>query len=568
MIDTIRNFFTPPVFERDEDKSRTAGVLYRILIVTYILLPITILVQIINPELGRFYLPIALATTVLSTVLLAVTRHGYVRPASMILITSFMILSMVVDLFSNGETRPINTLSAAVIVAGGLLLGPRGAFVTAAMYGVKRVLVLILIHNQLITLTTISPAPTPVIDGITTFIVYIIIAIVFSLASNSMYAALVRARQSENELAISNRQLQELTQNLENRIRERTLDLESAGMLSEKRARQFEAIAHISSAIASIQNIQELLPRISEVISQQMGFYHVGIFLTAPQSEYAVLSAANSDGGKKMIQRHHQLKIGEQGIVGYVTQTGKPRIALDVGEDAHYFTNPELPSTHSEMALPLKSGTEVIGALDIQSTEIGAFSDEDFRILSTLADQVSLAIQNARLFDQTQKTLSEFEAIQRQYVRETWGHLPKAENLGGYRYSVTGVVPLSEMELGTDENMSQTRRETSVPIIMRGETIGTLVVQTPKNESISTDQMDLIKAVAERVAISAENARLFDETIRRAEREHLVSDITTKIRSTTDPQEMVKTAVEELKRALGVTRVEIVPKKIAPPPDK
>ncbi len=112
------------------------------------------------------------------------------------------------------------------------------------------------------------------------------------------------------------------------------------------------------------------------------------------------------------------------------------------------------------------------------------------------------------------------------------------------------------------------KREISVPIILRGETIGTLTVQVPKSEHIGTDQVDLIKAVAERVALSAENARLFEETSRRATREHLVSDITTKIRSTNDPQEMINTAMQELQRALGATRVEIVPQKIAPPPDK
>ena len=110
--------------------------------------------------------------------------------------------------------------------------------------------------------------------------------------------------------------------------------------------------------------------------------------------------------------------------------------------------------------------------------------------------------------------------------------------------------------------------EINVPIVLRGETIGTLTVHIPKGGHVGADQMDLIKAVAERVALSAENARLFDETTRRAEREHLVSNITSKIRSTTDPQEMIKTAVEELKRALDVTRVEIVPQKTIPPPDK
>ena len=79
---------------------------------------------------------------------------------------------------------------------------------------------------------------------------------------------------------------------------------------------------------------------------------------------------------------------------------------------------------------------------------------------------------------------------------------------------------------------------------------------------MNPDQLDLIKAVAERVAISAENARLFDETTRRAERERLVSDITSKIRSVNDPQAMIQTAMEELRSALGASRVEVIPQSI------
>jgi GAF domain-containing protein len=362
--------------------------------------------------------------------------------------------------------------------------------------------------------------------------------------------------------------LRNLIQNLEQAITERTLDLQKAGALNEKRAKQFESIARISNTIASVQNLRELLPLISEVISERLGFYHVGIFLTDANDQYAVLSAANSEGGRKMIQRHHQLKIGEQGIVGYVTQTGKSRIALNVGVDANYFTNPELPFTQSEMALPLKAGEKVIGALDIQSAESGIFTDEDFNTLSTLADQVSLAIQNARLFDQSQKAISEFEAIQRQYVHETWSRLPQEDKITGYGYSTSGIIPMdNESEPARNAGTAE-RQEINVPITLRGEIIGTLSVQAPQNTRINPDKMDLIKAVAEQVALSAENARLFDETSRRAEREHLVSDITTKIRNSYDPQEMIKTAVEELKHALGATRIELVPKKVIPSPDK
>jgi GAF domain-containing protein len=216
------------------------------------------------------------------------------------------------------------------------------------------------------------------------------------------------------------------------------------------------------------------------------------------------------------------------------------------------------------MALPLTSGNRIIGALDVQSIERGAFREEDVQTLSLLANQVSLAIENARLFDETRRALSEAEAVSRQFIRETWNKLPAEQNLVGYRYAQTGAMPLNQpMELTETPRGKSNGKQTElnrviVPIELRGEKIGALVVQSPSSDALSDEQMDLIRAVAERVAISAENARLFDETTRRAERERLVSDITGKIRSVNDPQVMIQTAMEELRKALGASRVDVV----------
>lgn len=360
--------------------------------------------------------------------------------------------------------------------------------------------------------------------------------------------------------------VKELISSLEQRVNERTRDLQTEVKNREGRSKQYEAIARVAQEINAQKNLKELLPRVTEVISQQFGFYHVGIFLNDARDKYAVLAAANSEGGKRMLKRGHQLKVGTQGIVGTVAGTSKPRIALRVGEDAVYFNNPDLPATQSEMALPLIDAGVLLGVLDVQSTETDAFSNNDLETLTILAELVSIAIQNAKLYEKMERSLTEAESASKQYFRENWKRLAEITNVSGYRYAAGSASRITNAE---DENLEASegkdRKQILVPIVIRGQEIGELAVQIPKEENIKSDQMDLIRAVAERVAVIAENARLFDETSRRAQRERMVTDITTKIRETNDPQAMIETAIKELREALNVSRVEIIPQKNSSP---
>ena len=159
----------------------------------------------------------------------------------------------------------------------------------------------------------------------------------------------------------------------------------------------------------------------------------------------------------------------------------------------------------------------------------------------------------------------------RQYLHEGWSRLPQLEQVTGYRYTPRGAAPISSpVDLAAqnaasgNENVDRATK-LAIPIKLRGETIGNLIVQAPEGKNWRQDQIDLIRAVADRVALSAENARLFDETSRRAERERLVTEITSKIRSTNDPEEMIRTALEELISALGATHIEVIPQVVPGP---
>jgi GAF domain-containing protein len=363
--------------------------------------------------------------------------------------------------------------------------------------------------------------------------------------------------------------LRESIRTLERRVKERTAALEVASENASRRAAQFEAITQVTSAITSIRKMEELMPLVASVISRFFGFYHVGIFLNDEYGQNTLLIATNSEGGRRMLQRGHSLKIGEQGIVGYVAARGESRVARSVGEDIVFFNNPDLPETKSEAAIPLRSGNSIIGVLDVQSTKQEAFSREDMDILAILADQVSLAIENSRLFETTRRSLSEAETLYRQYLHEGWSRLPQDEPFTGYRYTPRGAAPIqTPLNLGAQSGIAGDGKDDrttqlAVPIKLRGETIGNLIIQAPEGRDWRQDQIDLIHAVADRVALSAENARLFNETSRRAERERLVTEITSKIRSTNDPEEMIQTALEELRSALGATQIQVIPQEVS-----
>ena len=238
--------------------------------------------------------------------------------------------------------------------------------------------------------------------------------------------------------------LRAMVQSLEQRVRDRTQALAVASEDANRRAAQFEAVTRVTRAISSIRNVSELMPLVASVISEAFDYYHVGIFLNDEATDNAYLIAANSEGGRRMLGRHHSLRIGEQGIVGYVAARGEPRVARNVGEDIVFFNNPDLPATRSEAALPLRIENRIIGVLDVQSTREDAFLPDDLRILAVLADQVSLAIENTRLFEATQRSLTETETLYRQYVREAWRRFQPDESVTGYRFTARGTTPLAQ----------------------------------------------------------------------------------------------------------------------------
>ena len=374
-----------------------------------------------------------------------------------------------------------------------------------------------------------------------------------------------------NQLQTINRELEQLTGTLEQRVEERTHQLEIANRQITERISQLEAVTRLSETIAELQDLGEVFPQTTELINKFFGFYHVGIFLIDSQKEFAILQAANSVGGKHMLARGHRLRLGT-GVVGYAALTGSPRIALDVGRDAVFFNNPDLPDTRSEVALPLKARGETIGILDVQSREAEAFSNDDLLILTTLANQVAIAIENARLLTETRSALVQVQAVYDEFTRAEWSRTISRLEQPGYRYNA-GRIEMLEKGLNSPEvleaiqnaeivgsaNGSQEKHSrVAVPVKLRGEVIGVIYIES--NDSSRhwiKEEVSLVEAVAERAAVAMENARLFQDARRRAVKEQSISEATAKISSAMNIENILYATAEELERVLGVSEVSI-----------
>ena len=364
------------------------------------------------------------------------------------------------------------------------------------------------------------------------------------------FAAIAGRRQDilkkiNQELHNRERELYEAQITLEQRVADRTQELMKTNHQLQDRARQLELISKITQSTISFHELDALLPQMTKFISQLRNYYHVGIFLLDHNREYAVFSASNSSGGAKMLARGHRLKVGAQGMVGYVSARGTARIALNVGEDAVYFNNPDLPETQSEIALPLKIGGEIIGVLDIQSSEKNAFSQEDTEVFFILADQVSVAIQNVRSREQAQRALQEVESVSGQLTGKAWKEYSGSLSSQGYRFDGVKSEPVRAMKTPAAADTL------TIPVRLRGQLIGRLRLKTnDANRKLNDDERAIIDSTAERIAIALEGARLLDDAQKRAMREQLISEISSKLGSTFQLDSILRDTVEELGQAL------------------
>ena len=350
---------------------------------------------------------------------------------------------------------------------------------------------------------------------------------------------------------------------LEQRVAERTRELET-------RSAYLEASAEVGRAASTMLDAESLVQAVVDLVQERFDFYYVGLFLLGETSEWAELQAGTGEAGRQQLLQKHRLKVGGESMIGRSIARREARIALDVGDEPVRFDNPLLPMTRSEAALPLQSRGRVFGAMTVQSEKPGAFDEDTVTVLQTMADQVAVALDNAYLFAEAEESLQAARRASAALSREGWGDLLRSRPVQGYHSDERGVVRAEtvwrpEMEEairagstvrpgdGQDSGDGEGGQPLAIPIKVAGKVIGVLDTYKPQDAGPWTDEeVETLESLVEQLAVSLESARLYQETQTRAAREQMVAQISSQLRSSLDPDTILKTAVRELGRALDV----------------
>ena len=335
----------------------------------------------------------------------------------------------------------------------------------------------------------------------------------------------------------------EESQQLTSALEEERRRLERQGRDLQRRVAQLRAASEIARVATALLDEQELMDFVLRTVQESFNLYYAGIFLLDERGEYAVLRAGTGEAGRRMLQDGHRLAVGGTSMIGWAIANRKRRLALDVGDDPVRFANPYLPHTRTELAIPLIVRDEVIGAMTIQSDRPRAFDEDDIRILQGIADTLASALSNARLFRTTQETLNELQAIHAQFLHRAWSDLPESG------------IQIVQSEATPSATQETTGRLLRLPLQVRDTVVGEVILE--RDTPWSEEERSTAQALLYQAGVALENAGLLTESLRRAAQEQLLGQISARVGTTLDMDQMLRTLVRELQDALDLQEAEV-----------
>jgi GAF domain-containing protein len=323
----------------------------------------------------------------------------------------------------------------------------------------------------------------------------------------------------------------------------------------ERYKTKIETLALITKLASANREVQYFLNESTITISKQLGFYHVAIYLTDETGEYVLLQATNSEEGRQLLARGYKLSVGQQGVIGFVSSTGRTRVVQNAESDSIFSPSSDLPRTQSEIAIPLKISEKMLGVLDIQSTQIAAFLVEDQEFLNIIADQIALTIEAAQGLNQSRVALRELNLLYSNETAHVWKTRLQQHSFA-YRFNRLSVEPLEKDGYKEHSSITQSGYQLEVPVSLRGQTLGSLVLRREEDQPVwSEEDFRLAVDAVGQILPALENARLMDDIKQRVHLESLLGKISGLVQSSTSLESVMRTTVEEISQVLGANRV-------------
>ncbi|HWQ45457.1 MAG TPA: GAF domain-containing protein, partial [Longilinea sp.] len=321
------------------------------------------------------------------------------------------------------------------------------------------------------------------------------------------------------------------------------LNLQHSQEEVNRRLVQLQTAAEVSRTISSVLDPQELLQQVVDLIKVRFDLYYVGLFLMDDKKENAMLQAGTGEPGQIMVNRGHHLAVGGTSMIGWSTRNRQARISLDTDYEETRFSNPLLPSTRSEMALPILTRAEVLGALSIQSEQRNAFDENDILVLQSIADSLAVALDNARLFQQARQSLDEIRRLNQAYLHTAWEEAIQQHDQLKFTYESTNIVSPASTPI-------------SLPISLRDQIIGSVELETSLS-GLTEEEKAFIESVTIQTALALENARLLEQSQRRASQEEKINQIVTQFSRASNVEQILKSTLQELGQLPNVAEVTV-----------
>jgi GAF domain-containing protein len=559
MLDWISKLTAAPSFE-SEAKSRSARVLndflWAVMVASLSLVPI---LHLFAPRTRWMLDAIFIVVAIISAGLLRLLRRGRVRLVG-IVISAVLWVAFTIPVYSYDGINDSGVVGYFVVITmSALILGPGAVFVFGSLTIAALTGAYILQRNGQIV--PVLEMPPSLIDYLVILISIGMTALLLRTAVRRIAAGFRQARRNENALRETNRQLRESRDQLEDRTE-----------ALAQRTQYLEAVARVSRETTAVLDMNRLLRRVIQILVEQFDLSRLRVFIV-DESETWASTAIEAEVGldnqvEIMEETSLQFRVGEESSIGYATKTGETYVTGDVRGDPLFAGMRDLRGTRSEMVLPLIARGQILGALDVHSAEVDAFEDEDVQMMMAINDQVAVALDNARLFQEAQEALVAERQARGEMAREAWGRLMEVKPELGVVVDASGAkeaVPTMRKEMADAfrsgemvQELSSDTMRVALPIRIGGEVIG--VIDGRRSGRMGgwrEDEIALFEALTDELSGALERARLYHESQRLVARERAVGQVMQEVRRSLELEAVLQAAADEIRSAMQLERVSV-----------